>query len=42
MNIQLEQFFEQSQKADDAVVNGQTLTIKIAEEVVDSGVDDIE
>ena len=34
--------FEQSQKADDAVVNGQTLTIKIAEEVVDSGVDDIE
>ena len=34
--------FEQSQKVDDAVVNGQTLTIKIAEEVVDSGVDDIE
>ena len=34
--------FEQSQKADDAVVNGQTLTIKIAEEVVDNGVDDIE
>ncbi len=34
--------FEQSQKADDAVVNGQTLTIKISEEVVDNGVDDIE
>ena len=32
--------FEQSQKADDNVMNGQSLTIKIAEEVSDNGVED--
>ena len=32
--------FEQSQKADDNVMNGQSLTIKISEEVSDNGVEE--